>query len=88
MVQENNDKLTVLQIGEGKLLRILIDPGLIEMKNSGWNIDIAITNIRENEEESISKLKENGYFKIVLRDDRNINKSSLSRFMALGIKDD
>lgn len=83
-----NEYTTVIQIGEGKLLRTLIDPILFRMKDSGWESDLYITNIRDNGEETIAKLKATGCFSIILRDSKNISGFTIADFSALSIRNE
>ncbi len=87
-MDKSNGYTTVLQIGEGKLLRTLIDPILFEMKNSGWESNVYITNITDNGEETVAKLKAAGSFYIILRDRQNLSGFTISGFNTLSMRNE
>lgn len=71
--------ITVIQLGEGKLLRTLIDPIIYNTIKTGWKGKIVVTNLTKNGEHNIDKLKQqNGNYCIILRTDNEISKNEIN----------
>ena len=69
----------VIQLGEGKLLRTLIDPIIYEIIEDGWGGKIVVTNLTKNGEHNIDELKHhNGNYCIFLRNDKEISKKEIN----------
>ncbi len=67
----NEEEIRILQVGEGKLLRALIDPVISQMRVRGWKGLVAMTNIRENGSTNIAGMKkQGGRYNIVFRDQK------------------
>ncbi|MEM3193231.1 MAG: hypothetical protein QW292_14325 [Candidatus Parvarchaeota archaeon] len=65
-----DEAIKILQIGEGRLLRGLIEPIIEEIREDGWEGIVAMTNIRETGKGNIIGLRNQGSrYNIVLRDD-------------------
>ncbi len=72
--QTSDEDIRVLQIGEGKLLRGLIEPIIHQMRIGGWKGLVAMTNIRESGAVNINGLKkQGGKYNVVFRDQNEIS---------------
>ncbi len=70
----NKDEIRILQIGEGKLLRGLIEPIIFQMRVSGWKGLVAMTNIRETGTTNIVGIrKQGGRYNVVYMDQKEIS---------------
>jgi len=82
-------KIEFLQLGEGKLLRTLIDPIIQHIVDNGWQITVTVTNLRDSGEHNIEMMKrQGGKYHIALRDDEQISVLNITCTKPLSLKED
>lgn len=82
-------EIRVLQIGEGRLLRALIDPIIGELRQKGWNGKIVMTNLRSKGKANIEgMLMQKGRYNVVLMDDQKANAEEINFIAPMDIEND
>ncbi len=70
-IPAKEEEIRILQIGEGKLLRALIDPVIYQMRVRGWKGLVAMTNIRKSGSANIAGMKkQGGKYNVIFRDQK------------------
>lgn len=70
-IPSNDEEIRVLQLGEGRLLRSLIDPIISQIRQNGWKGKVAMTNLRPSGNTSIEGFcEQKGRYNVVLADDQ------------------
>ncbi len=80
--------IKVLQIGEGRLLRTLIEPIIMQLIEKGWDGYVAVTNIRPNGTKVIKGLQEQGNkYNVILRDETSFCITEINFIIPLNLEE-